>query len=62
MDTTQTIQCTTACTITLVVQPAVATQEMYDAANTLFGGILAAMVAVWGMKRLLRLFQKPSEA
>lgn len=61
MDPT-TIQCSSSCTITLVVAPAVASQDMYDAANGVFAALLVALCVVWGAKRLYRLFQKPTDA
>ncbi len=57
-----TVTCGSACTVTLVVSPASATPEMYEAANTVFAALLAALVLVWGAKRVLRLFQKPTDA
>jgi hypothetical protein len=57
-----TVTCSSACTITLVVSPAGATPEMYDAANVVFAGLLAALCIVWGAKRVYRLFSKPTDA
>lgn len=62
MDTTQTIQCTDACTITLVVTPQTASQDMYDAVNGVFAALLAALVVVWGAKLLYRRFMAPTDA
>lgn len=56
------VTCGTACTVTLVVTPGGATPEMYEAANITFGALLAALCLVWGAKRVLRLFQKPTDA
>jgi hypothetical protein len=56
------VTCSASCTVTLVVSPALATPEMYTAANEVFGALLAALCVVWGVKRVYRLFQKPLDS
>lgn len=57
-----TVTCSTACTVTLVVTPAAATPEQYAAVNTIFGATLGALVLIWGVKRIWRLFERHSDA
>jgi hypothetical protein len=61
MDPTS-VTCSSACTITLVVSPLTATQDQYDAVNAIFGYTLLALCLIWGIKRVLRIFQRPTDA
>ena len=56
------IACTEACTITLVVTPARATAEDYAAVSSIFGAALLALIAIWGFKKVIQLFQRPTDA
>lgn len=53
---TQVISCPGECTVTLVLSPATATPDQYEALLTVFGVALAALAVVWGVRRLLALF------
>jgi hypothetical protein len=66
-----TVTCSSACTVTHVLQPqtvtavvtpVTATQEQYDAVNLIFAAALLALVLIWGGKRLYALFTKPTDA
>jgi hypothetical protein len=57
-----TVTCANTCTLTLVLTPATATEEQYDAINGIFLSALVALCAVWGMKRLYAVFAKPTDA
>jgi hypothetical protein len=61
MDPT-TVTCTGSCTVTLVVTPATATQDQYDAVNVVFACALGALGVIWGAKWVYRLFARPTDA
>lgn len=56
------VSCSSACTITLVVSPIRATADEYAAVSTIFGATLVALVLVWGVKSVYRLFVRPTDA
>lgn len=56
------VTCSQACTITLVVTPIRATAEEYEAVTAIFGATLVALVVVWGVKAVYRLFVRPTDA
>lgn len=56
------VSCPTACTITFVVSPMRASAEDYAAVSSIFGALLLALIAIWGFKKVLYLFSKPTEA
>lgn len=56
------ISCSSACTVTLVVSPMRATADDYAAVSAIFGATLVALVLVWGVKAVYRLFVRPTDA
>lgn len=46
----------------LVQKPWMAGPEHYAAASTVFAALLAAMCVVWGVKRIFRIFERPTDA
>lgn len=52
----QTIQCTTACTVTLVLEPSpVNTEHLQDIALA-FGLMFLATILIWGGREVLKVF------
>ena len=45
-----------------VLNPLAATVDDYTAVGVVFGVILAAMAAVWGVKKVIAVFSNPAEA
>lgn len=58
----QPIVCDSACTVTLVITPAIADVQQYDAVLSLFGVALAALAFVWAVRRILHLFTSNHDA
>lgn len=56
------VVCSQACTITLVVSPIRATADEYEAVSVIFGATLVALVVIWGVKAVYRLFVRPTDA
>jgi flagellar biogenesis protein FliO len=56
-----TIQCDGACTVTLQFDPVAAGSEQYQAAIGIFAALLTAAAVIWGVKRLVRLFDSAPE-
>jgi len=56
MDPIQTTSCTGECTVTLVVESAPITVENADDLMGMWWGFMAALAAVWGLKRIYALF------
>lgn len=59
-----TITCTsgTSCTLVVTAVPYIATQDDYDAINTIFGLTLVAACVIWGVKQLYHLVRSRPEA
>lgn len=47
--------------VVITVQPYKATSDDYAAISLIFGAVLLASVLIWGSRRILELFRKPSE-
>jgi flagellar biogenesis protein FliO len=61
MTDTTAISCSGDCTVTLRFEPAPAGAEQYQAAIGIFAALLAAAAVIWGVKRVLRLFESGPE-
>ena len=57
----QVVECGTACTVTLQVEPAPASDERLADYGTLFGWLLAAGVVIFCARGLVNLFWSNSE-
>jgi flagellar biogenesis protein FliO len=56
-----TIQCGGQCTVTLAFEPVPAGSDQYQAAIGVFVALLTAAAVIWGVKRLVRLFDAGPE-
>lgn len=54
--TTQTIDCGTACTVTLQLEPAPVTTEKLEDISLAFGFMLMIVILVWGGRQLYNVF------
>lgn len=52
----ETIQCSTACTVTILLEPAPVTMERIDDMTLIWGGFLLAAIVVMGLRKLANVF------
>lgn len=52
----QTIECTTACTVTLQLEPAPVTTEKLEDIGVAFGLMLFMVILVWGGRQVYNVF------
>jgi hypothetical protein len=55
------VECPGTCTVMLQVVPATAGPEQYQAALGVFAALLGAAAVIWGVRRVVRLFDSAPE-